>query len=85
MSGHDYFMKRPLSPLVKREVRKQQMNFHCFDDMRPEYLRYAIVNLFIRPFGEGICPYCDQIVAVDRYEQNYSWHIISEECKRARE
>lgn len=45
MSAHDYFMKRPLSPLLKRLVRAQK-RLDCFDDMRPDYLRSAILGIF---------------------------------------
>ena len=83
MSAHDYFMKRPLSPLIKRSVRNQK-KLHCFDDMRTEYLRNAIIMLFTRPHGEGICPYCGEIVPLNKHGQLYTWHIQSEECRGKR-
>jgi len=45
MSTHDYFMGRSLSPYLKRIVRSQR-KLHALDDMRPKYLRSAILGIF---------------------------------------
>ena len=46
MSSYDYFMKRTLTPFLKRSVRASLRILHCIDDMRPEYLRDSLMSLF---------------------------------------